>query len=276
MSGEDDVHTLFEFDPISNECNKLSKATQLMSRIEDFGMCVCRGLVYIIGGRSNRVVSRQVVCYNRISDKWSRRADMLEERCQMSAGVINGELYAVGGVNQHDQMVSSVQKYNPDTNEWHLVTPMNIPRYGMGIGTIKTKMYAVGGHGLSWELNSCEVYDSITDQWSYIANLNYPSAPDVCVLDGLLYALGFGRFEVYSPQNDSWSMMPVERFLRVGGAAVQGRIYIFILMSSTKPSCLARYAKFPWDVICFDPNTKKWQFVSHVNSIGNRIYGRCT
>jgi len=55
--------------------------------------------------------------------------------------VLDGKLYAVGGFNDDDQFLSSVERYDPVTNAWEAVAPMatarvKVPRASLGGQTL--------------------------------------------------------------------------------------------------------------------------------------------
>lgn len=66
---------------------------------------------------------KSVERYCPCSNTWTRVADMNETRCYFGIGVLNGVMYAVGGVNGY-QDHSSVEAYNPGSNTWTNVSYM--------------------------------------------------------------------------------------------------------------------------------------------------------
>lgn len=47
-----------------------------------------------------------------------------ERRNYVTMATLRGEIYAIGGMNDHQQRVNTVEKYNPSDNQWTMVTPM--------------------------------------------------------------------------------------------------------------------------------------------------------
>lgn len=58
---------------------------------------------------------------------WSQVANMRVCRSGAGVGVLNGELYAVGGDNGSN-ILSSVEKYTPSTGVWTTLPDIHFPR----------------------------------------------------------------------------------------------------------------------------------------------------
>ena len=247
-------YTIFEFDVISKKCKKVTVLPVPMAGYRSFGMCVCQGLLYFLGGCiEGELGSRRVFCYDPKSKKWNERAEMVERyyNCvRHGTGVINGKLYAIGGEQ------ASVQMYDPDTDMWCLLAPMGSGKYMSDkiVATINTKMYVVEA-----EYGRGEVYDSTTDQWSDIQKL-YPHAHEckaLCVMDGLLHAVCYSGAQrvcdvyMYHPDRDFWSVVSRIPYFVESAVAVQGRIYTFGFIDTP-------------NIKCFDPKTNKLEFALEI------------
>jgi N-acetylneuraminic acid mutarotase len=164
---------------------------------------------------------------------WITRAPMPTPRAEVGVGVVNGVLYAVGGVSvtSNFQMFGTVEAYDPVTNGWTTKALMPTPRYGFGVGVVNGVLYALGGWGNQGRLSSVEAYDPATDSWTTRASMPTARAEfGVGVVNGVLYALGgqvqsgysTGLVEAYDPATDSWTTrasMPTARaYLSVGVA----------------------------------------------------------
>jgi hypothetical protein len=66
--------------------------------------------------------------YNLTLDQWSAAAGMDTARSYFGVCAIAGELYIGGGVDQFDDVLSSVEKYSPLSNTWSNVTILPEPR----------------------------------------------------------------------------------------------------------------------------------------------------
>jgi len=74
-----------------------------------------KGLIYLAGGLNELNVELQSVdCYNPVTKQWMSLASMRTKRAFFGLVALNGCLYAVGGSNEHDGALASVEKYSID------------------------------------------------------------------------------------------------------------------------------------------------------------------
>ncbi|XP_054167869.1 kelch-like protein 7 [Oppia nitens] len=84
-------------------------------------------------------------------------------------------------------------------------------RSSFGSVSFMDKLYICGGKGYteSAPLNSCEMYDSITDKWIQIAPMQEKRVyMELLKYNDKLYAIGgenLNTFEVYDYKSNSWS-----------------------------------------------------------------------
>ncbi|OCT87937.1 kelch-like ECH-associated protein 1 [Xenopus laevis] len=232
--------------------------------------CVLGGLFYAVGGRNNapdcNKDSDALDCYNPMNDQWSPCAAMSVPRNRVGAGVIDGQIYAVGGSHgclHHN----SVERYDPERDEWQLVASMKTRRIGVGVAVLNRLLYAVGGFDGTNRLNSAECYYPETDEWKDIASMNIVrSGAGACALDTSVYAMGgydgtdqLNSVERYDVEKDAWSFVAPMRHRRsaLGVTVHQGKIYV-----------LGGYdgSTFLDNVECYNPTTDTWTEVTRMMS----------
>src|SRR5665647_2969570 len=76
---------------------------------------------------------------------WTTMSPMLTARGGFGVAVVDGKIYAIGGLTGNDLPVSITEEYNPQTNEWTSKTPMPTPRSGFAITVYQNKIYIIGG-----------------------------------------------------------------------------------------------------------------------------------
>ena len=100
---------------------------------------------------------------------------MAEARNLAAVAVLDGNLYAVGGYNDDDHHLSSVERYDPGTDAWEAVAPLTLARFGAGVAALEGKLYAVSGRVEEEEAefdrpaNTVERYDPATNAWEEVA-----------------------------------------------------------------------------------------------------------
>ena len=76
---------------------------------------------------------------------WTSMTPMPTARGGFGIAVVNGRIYAIGGINGNNLPISITEEYNPQTDQWTSKTPMPTPRSGFAIAVFQNKIYAIGG-----------------------------------------------------------------------------------------------------------------------------------
>ena len=171
--------------------------------------CVVDGKIYAIGGWSTANEQSQletVEVYDPATDTWAKAQSMNHARCSAAISVVNGEIYAMGGIGwppNRDQSgrylsslyLSNVEVFNPKTNRWRERTEMSVPKAAHSTSVIDDKIYVMGGHlqegRKTKTLSAIEVYDPATDRWIQAPDMLIgKSGHTTEVIDGQIYILG--------------------------------------------------------------------------------------
>ena len=175
--------------------------------------CVVDGKIYAIGGWSTANEQLQletVEVYDPATDTWAKAQSMNHARCSAAMSVVNGEIYAIGGIGwppNRDQSylyLSSVEVFNPKTNRWQERTEMPASKAWHTASVIDGKIYVIGGYfqeGREFKtLSTIEIYDPATDLWTQEPEmLMGKSGHTTEVIDGKIYIFGGGSTGVKGP-----------------------------------------------------------------------------
>jgi len=154
------VATAQEYDPITD---KWTKIADLPFPGEHFSANTVNGKIYIIGWYDN------VLEYDPIGDEYSWKAAVPLKEGEgwhmLSASVVNGKIYAMGGDGAHGNHVAV---YDPATDTWEERADMPTARAFLATSAVGGKIYAIGGTppgpnvvmGGGVELSTVEVYDT--------------------------------------------------------------------------------------------------------------------
>jgi N-acetylneuraminic acid mutarotase len=233
--------TVEAYDPTTNGWT--TKAPMLEAR-SGAGVGVVNGVLYAVGGvpayQVHPLPTGTVQAYDPVTNTWTTRQPMSNPRGSFGVGVVNGILYAVGGIlpiapgGSTNVVISAAEAYDPLTNTWTAKAPMPTPRFGVAVGVVNGLLYAVGGHGPDFgdPLTVVEAYDPISNTWVSKASLpTARSGLDVGVVNAVIYAVGGGAssttgtsivstVEAYDPTTNTWTtkapMPTARRFLRIG------------------------------------------------------------
>ncbi len=109
---------------------------------------------------------RDVERYDPFMNKWTSVSPMIYARNRLGVGIIDHNIYAVGGSNGQ-QIHSSIERYSagPDAGSWVEVAPMHVARIGLAVCTHSRLLYAIGGFDGHRRLADVESYNPDTDTW---------------------------------------------------------------------------------------------------------------
>ena len=78
-------------------------------------------------------------------------------------------------MNDYDEHLRSVERYDPALDAWEAVAPLTLARVGAGVAALDGKLYAVGGRveeeqaEVDRPANTVERYDPATNAWEEVA-----------------------------------------------------------------------------------------------------------
>jgi len=200
------------------------------------------------------------------SQVWETKSSMHTARASLGVAVVNGNIYAIGGVIEPPSYVTcsgANEKYDPKSNQWTIKTSMPTPRASFATAVVEGKIYCIGGttglkDGQVVTSSVNEVYDPKTDTWSTKTAMPTPRVGvSAGVVDGKIYVVGGDSnvTEVYDPATDTWNTkaaMPVKPGLRwiwsCTSAVVDDKIHVF--------------GAFPYNAShqVYDPQNDRWSF----------------
>jgi N-acetylneuraminic acid mutarotase len=196
---------------------------------------------------------------------WTRKADMPTPRLDLSSAVVDGKIYAIGGVSSEpgSKLLSTVEEYDPSTNTWINKADMPTARCGtsQSSAVVDGRIYVIGGAGrIPGGIPTVEEYNPATDAWTRKADMPTPRWDlSSAVVDGKIYAIGGARgdytgrnvVEQYDPTTDTWTRK-ADMPLGVWGlcaCVVNGKIYA---LGGRPLNIAAPYVQE------YDPSTDNW------------------
>lgn len=202
-----------------------------------------------------------------VEDKWQSRPNMLTKRFGLAAAVVNGRIYVIGGSNDEDGLLATVEEYDPATGIWRTRADMLTPRNRLAVAVVNEKIYAIGG----WDGSNVsataivEEYDPMTNQWTTKSSMLTPRRSlTAAVVGGRFYAIGgwnetdvFATVEEYDSTTDTWRIRADMPTPRVGLAAAVVNDRIFAIGGSDEPD---PYATVELSTVEeYDPVTDSWR-----------------
>jgi N-acetylneuraminic acid mutarotase len=251
------------------------KAPVSVARFAYDGVEVLGGKIYFVGGKDGSGAKNIAERYDPVANTWETLANMSAARHGVACAVLNGKLYAIGGVG-----LSSVEVFDPSDDTWSagLALPSEV-NHGTAI-TADGKIYLIGGANSSNQnLNQVLCFDPSSNQWSTKANM--PTARHGAKLvwfENRIWAIGgrdpnMSKVESFDPSTDSWraeASLTTSRGWPVAWVA-NDRIYVG---GGTDGSFLN-------SIEVYDPATKQWasagnfpenKFVADAVLLNDRAY----
>jgi len=158
------------------------------------------GKIYLLGGETNEPSSNAdildlVEAFDPETDSWETLAPMPSPRAYFSACVVNGKIYAIGGLHKFPfPGLNTIFEYDPVADTWKEKQPLKMGRYGISTCVFDGKIFCLGGNPLdlaSDGSSSVEVYDPVLDSVYQATNMKYIRyVATAGVIDGKIYVMG--------------------------------------------------------------------------------------
>ena len=142
-----------EYDPATDTWT--TKTNMKKARFS-LSTCVLNGKIYAIGGdpgssEGTYVGLATVEVYDPATDTWTTKTNMPTARGYLSASVVNGKIYAIGGGRTLSTSgLSTVEEYDPVADIWTTKTNMPTARFFLSTNAVNNKIYAIGGSVKAW------------------------------------------------------------------------------------------------------------------------------
>ena len=127
------------------------------------------------------------------SNQWLKGVEMPTPRCLFAAATIKDTVYVIGGYSYDPQSsaMASVDAYSASTHKWTSMAPMNRARYGHGAVEYGGKIYVAGGAHNSTIVREIEVYDPISNKWSFLTAMIKPRmSVALAIVQSSIFILG--------------------------------------------------------------------------------------
>jgi len=143
---------------------------------------------------------------------WSYLASMPTPREGLTAVVLDGKIYAIGGKQQGYSSLNVVEIYDPLINEWFTAPPLMYERAYASSVVFNDKIYLFGGRDGSDLVSEVEVYNPETTEWSLINTLSpareglgaFTLGDSIILVSGHQLTTYSRRVNVFDPVQNQW------------------------------------------------------------------------
>jgi N-acetylneuraminic acid mutarotase len=213
---------------------------------------------------------------------WSSLTPMPTARGGLGVAVVNGKIYAIGGLSG-EFPVRNNEQYDPFSNSWTVEMPIPTARSGFAIAVFNNKIYVIGGTVGNGFVGNNEVYDPATNTWDTKASMPTPRSDLTAnVVNDKIYLIAGKEYsntnpyytqtnvnEVYDPASDSWSTktsIPTATF-GYESATIEGKIYI--IGGSQTITSQPQSSAFVSANQVYDPKTGNWTSVANIPTLSS-------
>ncbi len=195
-----------------------------------FRSCGLQNRLYVCGGTDGLGGTlKSCEVFDPDTCEWSPIPDMSGPRCSHAVVAFEGCLWVLGGntlFGWQERNLRSVEFYDPYAERWTMSTPMLKNRHQHGAAATGGKIFVFGGEEFTRVTSlvyhdSCEQFDRLTRQFSFIQSMMSPRYDMACatVGDNSIYCLGgwcesarllrdcsaAERVEVYKVKENEWT-----------------------------------------------------------------------
>jgi len=149
-NGSAELASMERYDPSSNTWSPDASLPQVT---EAPGAAVDGQTIYVVGGYDATTKQRNTM-YLYHAGVWSAGPAMPTARANLSAALgADGRIYAIGGYNQADGFLATVEAYNPPYARWDAATPLPTAVGCLAaVSTPRGQIYAIGGNYTSTQV----------------------------------------------------------------------------------------------------------------------------
>lgn len=222
--------------------------------------------VYAVGGRSDTTPTAVVEAYDTIADRWSSVAPSPTPLYGVAAAVLDGVLYACGGLAPDARAVASVFAYDAAADAWTNRAPLPTARGAAAAAVFGGRLYVAGGLRDGVTVGDFAAYDPGSDTWTTLPPM--PHARDhlgLAVTDVLVYAVGGSDDttpltigEAFHPPSNEWFKEVAPLLTARDGlalTALRGRLFAFGgVADAASPLAIVAAPEM------FDPSRNSWFF----------------
>ena len=145
------------------------------------------GELWVVGDGDS--TNRQTERLDRVTNQWVRGPDMMEERSYFGLAVFQGQLWAVGGLDDDSgETLSSCEYLDAVSNTWMAGPPMITGRHRHCLVVLEGQLLAIGGLGFEYRDNGlpyetiqpCVRLDAANNVWVAVPDVPVKKSFDNC------------------------------------------------------------------------------------------------
>lgn len=134
------------------------------------------GIVYLIGGERDGVISQSVMAYNVNTEEWEQKTSKPTAVTAASAALLGEKIYVPGGMTGQNTATAKLEIYDPRTDQWEEGPAMPAALGGYALVPYEGKLFLFGGWNGTNYSSTVYVYDPEEAVWIDRAQMEHPRA----------------------------------------------------------------------------------------------------
>ena len=225
--------------PLTKQWHKLANTcTPFRRSSHSQNISNCQGKLFLIGGNK---FGNPAECYDPLLNTWSPLTSFQQRIRFCTVLTLHWLLYIIGGKDEGNNRLSTVQRYNPATNLWQEMPSLSSPRSSVCAVSDGSHLYAIGGNTDNGYVDIAERFDPKEKTWARIAPTleKRASAAGAAVSEKVFVFGGLGSgagsvsssAEMYDPAVNMWSSIlstsaVTPRNSYISAVSFKGKIYV--------------------------------------------------
>ncbi|CAH1781616.1 unnamed protein product [Owenia fusiformis] len=210
------------------------------------------------GSISNEGVVQSLYMFDDVSCVWLVKKPMIYARFHHKLTVVDGYIFAIGGQNNQNEYLNSVEKYDLQSNIWTQVEPMPKIARCVAATSYRGDLYVFGGESKTEVYDSVYRYNLLDDQWTDLPPMSIGRSLAGCgIYKDKIYIIGgnsalsnrwkrdfipeecVNTVEVFDPETNSWGTGPDLPNAVCGAAVVKHGCEILVVGGEDANSWMA-------------------------------------
>ncbi|NLW73156.1 MAG: hypothetical protein GXY37_09780 [Chloroflexi bacterium] len=167
--------------------------------------------IFVFGGSTHEGISSVTESYDPSSDTWQSLPDKPTAVTKARAITHGNLIYIPGGLSHNNQVVNTMEVFDPISLSWSEKAQIPIPLHSYGIGLFDNKIYLFGGQSEGKINNTVLVYDPSSDMWQEAGEFEPVGKLDMGIVSLQDRILVFGGYLNEKPVSTVYAFYPMAR-----------------------------------------------------------------
>jgi N-acetylneuraminic acid mutarotase len=162
---------VYVYDPVSNTVSTAAPLPAGRDRGAG-GIVAYQGRLYLAGGFHAGASVAFFDRYDPATNSWTSLPDLPEPRDHVSAAVVNGRMYVIGGRTYGKVFRPNNDAFDFATGRWTTgLAPLPTLRSGTATAVFGTEIAVIGGERSGATFSTVEAYDTATNTWRTLTSM---------------------------------------------------------------------------------------------------------